>query len=167
VRYFIGLGANLGDRLASLRQAVRALEAVGQVQARSRIYETAAVGGPEQPAYLNAAVTLECALPPLALLEQTQAIEAALGRDRASEVRWGPRPLDLDLLMAGAHGELRVDDPALTLPHPRLAERGFALAPLLDLDGGLMHPALGRPLAALLGPAEVAGQRWAPTGDSL
>jgi 2-amino-4-hydroxy-6-hydroxymethyldihydropteridine diphosphokinase len=167
VRYFIGLGANLGDRLASLQKAVQALADIGRVAARSRVYASSPVGGPPQPPYLNAALTLECAHEPLQLLKRTQAIEAALGRDRACEVRWGPRVVDIDLLLGGDHGELIVDEPQLRLPHPRLAERGFALVALLDLDGTLVHPELERPLTALLAPAHAAGQSWAATGDSL
>jgi 2-amino-4-hydroxy-6-hydroxymethyldihydropteridine diphosphokinase len=101
------------------------------------------------------------------LLGRTQAIEESLGRNRADEVRWGPRCLDIDLLLAGGHGELTVAEPGLTLPHPRLQERGFALAPLVDLDATLIHPGLGRPLKALMAPAHAAGQQWAPTGDPL
>ena len=167
MRYFIGLGANVGDRLTNLREAVRRLEALGTIVARSRVYASAAVGGPPQGPYLNAAVLLDCELPPMALLERTQEIEDALGRDRPNEVRWGPRTLDLDLLMAGARGEVIVDEPTLRLPHPRMKERGFALAPLLDLDATLMHPELLRPLKALLPVAHAAGQAWAPTGDTL
>lgn len=167
MRYFIGLGANLGDRLTNLRQALRNLEALGTVAARSRVYASASVGGPPQPSYLNAALVLDCDLEPLALLARTQEIELALGRDRAAEVRWGPRTLDIDLLMAGARGEHIIDEPTLRLPHPRLKERGFALAPLIELDGTLIHPELGRPLQALVGAAHADGQAWAPTGDAL
>jgi 2-amino-4-hydroxy-6-hydroxymethyldihydropteridine diphosphokinase len=167
VRYFIGLGANIGDRLTNLREAVRRLEALGTVVARSRVFASAAVGGPPQPPYLNAAVLLDCALDPLALLAKTQEIEDALGRNRDAEVRWGPRTLDLDLLLGGARGELVVDEPRLRLPHPRMKERGFALAPLIDLDATLLHPELQRPLKALLSAALGTGQAWAPTGDAL
>ncbi len=167
MRYFIGLGANLGDRLTNLREATRRLADLGTILGRSRIYAAAAVGGPPQPSYLNAAVLLDSELGPPDLLAQAQAIENALGRDRDNEVRWGPRTLDIDLLMAGARGELVVDIPALRLPHPRMKERGFALAPLLDLDPTLIHPELGRPLKALIAAAHAAGQAWAPTGDAL
>ena len=167
MRYFIGLGANVGDRLTNLREAARRLEALGTIVARSRVYAASAVGGPPQPPYLNAAIMLDCDLTPLELLAQTQAIEDALGRDRPNEVRWGPRTLDIDLLMAGPHGELIVDEPALRLPHPRMKERGFALAPLVDLDATLMHPELLRPLKALMHVAHADAQAWAPTGDSL
>jgi 2-amino-4-hydroxy-6-hydroxymethyldihydropteridine diphosphokinase len=167
VRYFIGLGANMGDRLTTIREAVRRLEAIGTIVARSRVYAASAVGGPPQAPYLNAAIAFDCDLSPLDLLARTQEIETALGRDRASEVRWGPRTLDVDILMAGARGELIVDEPKLRLPHPRMKERGFALAPLCDLDATLMHPELGRTLKALISAAHADGQAWAPTGDTL
>ena len=167
MRYFIGLGANVGDRLTSLREASRRLEALGTVVARSRIYAAAPVGGPPQAPYLNAAIILDSDLDPVALLVCTQEIEDALGRDRANEVRWGPRTLDIDLLMCGARGEQIVDQPTVRLPHPRMKERGFALAPLVELDATLMHPELARPLTALLPVALATGQAWAPTGDTL
>jgi len=167
VRYYIGLGANLGDRLANLRQAVRALEALGQVVARSRVFASSPVGGPPQPSYLNAAVILECPLEPLQLLKHAHEIEDACGRARATEVRWGPRAIDIDILLAGTHGQLILSDPTLQLPHPRMKERGFAIAPLLDIDATLVHPELGRPLKAFVAPAQASGQQWAPTGDTL
>lgn len=167
MRYFLGLGANVGDRLDALRRAVRALEAVGHVQARSRIYESAPLGVRDQPSFLNAAVTLDSALTPLDLLRETQRIEAAGGRDRSREQHWGPRTLDVDLLLAGAAGEVIVDAPTLRLPHPRLHERGFALQPLVDLDATLVHPELQRPLVALVDAARAAGQAWTPTADAL
>jgi len=167
VRYFIGLGANVGDRLTNLREAVRRLEALGSIVGRSRVYASSAVGGPPQGPYLNGAVALECDLLPTDLLVRIHEIENALGRDRPNEVRWGPRTIDLDILMAGARGECTLDEPTLRLPHPRMKERGFALAPLLDLDATLMHPELLRPLKALLPVAHAAGQAWAPTGDTL
>lgn len=167
MRYFIGLGANLGDRLTTLREAARRLEALGTIVARSRVYAASPVGGPPQPPFLNAALLLDTELEPALLLARTQEIEDALGRDRKSEVRWGPRMLDVDILLAGGRGELILDEPTLRLPHPRLKERGFALAPLIDLDVTLMHPELMRPLTALVPPAHAAGQAWAPTGDVL
>jgi 2-amino-4-hydroxy-6-hydroxymethyldihydropteridine diphosphokinase len=167
VRYFIGLGANLGDRLTTLREAARQIAALGTLVARSRVYVASPVGGPPQPPFLNAAVLLDCPLEPLVVLARMQEIENAFGRDRQNEVRWGPRTLDIDILMAGARGELIVDAPELRLPHPRLQERGFAIVPLLELDATLLHPELMRPLKALVGPAQAAGQAWAPTGDTL
>jgi 2-amino-4-hydroxy-6-hydroxymethyldihydropteridine diphosphokinase len=167
VRYFIGLGSNLGDRLATLRSAVTALSAHGAVLARSRVFASSPVGGPPQPPYLNAALLLESPLAPLDLLHACQAVERQLGRVREAEIRWGPRTLDVDLLLAGAHGEVRVDTPELTVPHALLHERAFALGPLVDLDDRLMHPTVARPLKSLLHAAQSLGHVIAPTGEHL
>jgi len=166
VRYFIGLGGNLGDRAALLRRAAEALAALGRVRGRSRIYSTEPVGGPPQPPYFNAALDLDCELSPQALLAQTQDLERAIGRDRSGEVRWGPRPIDIDLLLAGERGEQIVSLPGLSLPHPRLHERAFALAGLVDLDRDLMHPTVGRPLVALLR-ERARTESIAPVGEQL
>ena len=165
MRYLIGLGANLGDRVAAMRLAVASLATLGTIGRRSRIYSSAPIGGPPQPPYLNAALELTTDLEPSQLLAATHEIERALGRDRSAEVRWGPRPIDIDLLMAGARGETIVSMPALTLPHPRLHERAFALAGVVEIDGDLMHPLFERPLSALL--REHARDLCAPTGEQL
>ncbi len=129
-RAFVGLGSNLADPHAQLRRAVQALAdlAGSRLCAVSGVYRSAAIGPGRQPDYLNAAARLETALAPLALLDALQAIEAHQGRVR--EVRWGPRTLDLDLLL---YGDLELDHPRLRLPHPRLAERDFVLLPLAEL----------------------------------
>jgi 2-amino-4-hydroxy-6-hydroxymethyldihydropteridine diphosphokinase len=128
----VALGSNLGSREALLRLAEWALDAAPRVSvgARSRLYRTDPVG-PPQPDYLNAALALTTDASPRALLETLLAVEARLGRVRGE--RWGPRTLDLDLLVCGR----RVDEPDLTVPHPRLRERAFALAPLLDVAPAL------------------------------
>jgi len=143
-RVFLGLGANLGDREAALRAAVAGLPDVVGVSA---LYETEPLGGPAgQPPYLNAVVELSTALPARALLAAGQRLEAAAGRDRgAGAVRHGPRPLDVDVLWID--GET-VDEPDLTIPHPRLFQRRFVLAPLADLapdvvPQGWEHTAVG------------------------
>lgn len=126
----IGLGSNMGDRLTHLQGAVDALREAGvTVRGLSAVYESAPVGGPEQGPYLNAVVRVETDLAPHRLLDLAQHIEACAGRVRS--VRWGPRPLDVDLLRGG---DLGLDDPDLTLPHPRMRERAFVLVPLADLD---------------------------------
>jgi 2-amino-4-hydroxy-6-hydroxymethyldihydropteridine diphosphokinase len=126
VRAFLGLGSNLGDREAILRAAVAALE---DVVAVSPVYETAPVGGPGgQGPYLNAVVELDTRRSPRELLEVCRRAEAAAGRIR--EERWGARTLDVDVLLVG---DLVVDEPDLVVPHPRLWERRFVLAPLADL----------------------------------
>jgi 2-amino-4-hydroxy-6-hydroxymethyldihydropteridine diphosphokinase len=124
-RAFLGLGSNLGDRAAHLRAAVAALDGVVAV---SPVYETAPVGGPEQGAYLNLVVELDARVDARGLLEACRALEAAAGRVR--EERWGPRTLDVDVLWVD--GEI-VDEPDLQVPHPRMWERRFVLAPLADV----------------------------------
>jgi 2-amino-4-hydroxy-6-hydroxymethyldihydropteridine diphosphokinase len=124
----IGLGANLGDRLASLRAAAARIGALGTVRARSTVYETEPVGGPPQPRYLNAALALETAVEPEALMRELLAIESAMGRVRVEKN--GPRTIDLDVLWIEG---VAMSTVALEVPHPRLAERAFALAPLLEV----------------------------------
>lgn len=145
LRVVIGLGANLGDRQGTLREAARLLALVPGVRivARSRIYETAPVGGPPQPHFLNAAIGVECTLSPPALLEELLRIEASLGRVRGpDEVRFGPRTLDLDILWIDG---VVVDEPRLTVPHPRLAGRAFALMPMLEVAPGAKDPRTAEP----------------------
>ncbi len=133
---YVAIGSNLGDRMANLREARRRIDAsVGlRVLRASRIYETAAVG-PPQPDYLNAVLEVDACRSPRAHLQVLQAIESSLGRDRAREQRWGPRTLDLDLLWQGG---LRLSLPGLELPHPRIQERSFVLAPLCELAPDLV-----------------------------
>ena len=145
---FIALGANLGDRLANLASAAEALDATPgiEVEAASWLYETAPVGGPGgQDPFLNAVVRVRTTLEPLALLDRLLAIEEAHRRVRVE--RWGPRTLDLDLLFLG---DRLLDDPRLTLPHPRLHQRRFVLAPLADVGADMRHPRLDRTIADLL-----------------
>ena len=154
-RAYLALGSNLGDRLANLRRAVELLDATPgvDVMRSSRVYETEPVG-PPQPAYLNAVVEVETELEPHQLLAAAQAVEEALGRVRAE--RWGPRTIDVDVL---TYDERTVDEPDLTVPHPRMHERGFVLVPLGELDQDPMLPG-GRRLATLrLPPDAVMGVR--------
>lgn len=134
-RAFVALGSNLGDRAAHLQFALDALAEAEPVEvlAVSRVYETAPVGGPPQDAYLNAVVAIETELDPHELLALAQRIERDAHRVRLE--RWGPRTLDVDLLL---YDELRLADPDLTLPHPRMWERGFVLAPLRDVASELV-----------------------------
>lgn len=143
---YLGLGSNQGDRLAHLRAALRALAALPgtSVQAVSALYESAPWGGIEQPPFLNAAATITTALAPPDLLRAVKEIERAAGREAG--LRWGPRPLDIDLLL---YDDLEVNTPALIIPHPRLTERRFVLAPLQDLLPA-WHDGAGLPLPALL-----------------
>ena len=148
---YLGLGSNLGDRLAHLRRAVALLEKRGvRVLRSSRVYETDPVGGPSQPDYLNAVVEVETDGAARDLLGVCLSVEEALGRER--DERWGPRNIDVDVL---TFGDETIDEPDLTVPHPRMHERAFVLIPLLELDpdpqlpggrraGDLRLDALGR-----------------------
>ena len=130
-RAYLGIGSNLGDRLSYLQLAVDHLVAEDDmtVVAVSPVYETAPVGGPDQPDYLNAVVAVDTTLTARELLGVAQGIEVAAERVRT--VRWGPRTLDVDVLLVG---DERVDDPDLVVPHPRMTERAFVVVPLADLD---------------------------------
>jgi 2-amino-4-hydroxy-6-hydroxymethyldihydropteridine diphosphokinase len=134
-RAYVALGSNLGDRVANLQYAVDALAAADGVEVIdvSRVYETAPVGGPPQDAYLNAVVAIETALDPHELLALGQRVERDAHRVRAE--RWGPRTLDVDLLL---YDDVRLDEADLTVPHPRMWERGFVLAPLRDVAPALV-----------------------------
>jgi 2-amino-4-hydroxy-6-hydroxymethyldihydropteridine diphosphokinase len=137
---FVGIGSNLGDRETHLRSAIELLSAQDgiDVVAVSEIRETEPVGPVEQGPFLNGAVKLETSLSARDLLERLLSIENRLGRVRTE--RWGPRTIDLDLLL---YGDLSIDEPGLTVPHPRLHERRFALEPLVDLAPGLEIPQKG------------------------
>jgi 2-amino-4-hydroxy-6-hydroxymethyldihydropteridine diphosphokinase len=136
-RVLIGVGSNVGDRLAWLRFARSRIAALPgtRVVARSAVYETAPVGGPPQPDYLNACLVVETDLPPAALMSELHEIEAAAGRARTTPNV--PRTLDLDVLLIG---EDRLSGPELTVPHPRFRERAFALIPAADVAGDWAIP---------------------------
>ena len=153
----VALGANLptaayGPPERALAEALRRLDARGAAtRARSRLWRTAPVPASDQPDYVNAVARLETALAPEALLGEMLAVERELGRERRE--RWGPRTIDLDLL---AYDAVVLDAPALTLPHPRLAERAFVLLPLADVAPGWRHPVSGLKVEELIArlPAE-------------
>ncbi len=134
MRAFLGLGSNLGDRIGYLELAVRELRRIDADLIVSPVYESAPLGGPEgQGRYLNCVVGLETDLSARQLLDLAHEIEAMAGRVRT--VRNGPRTLDVDVLLMG---DLRISEPDLVVPHPRLSQRGFVLAPLEDLDVSLV-----------------------------
>ena len=135
-RAYVGLGANLGDREATIRAALAALP---DVVAVSKLRETEPVGVVDQPPFLNGAAALETELSARELLTALLEVERGLGRERRE--RWGPRRIDLDLLL---YADETIDEPGLTVPHPRLHERRFALEPLLDLEPELVIPGHGR-----------------------
>jgi len=138
-RAYVGLGANLGDREATIRRAVERLGAEPgiEVVAVSTLRATEPVGYADQPRFLNGALAIETGLSPRDLLDRLLAVERELGRVREAGPRYGPRTIDLDLLL---YGDAVVDEPGLAVPHPRLAERRFALEPLHELDPSLRLP---------------------------
>jgi 2-amino-4-hydroxy-6-hydroxymethyldihydropteridine diphosphokinase len=138
VRAVVGVGANLGDRLATMRAALPALARFVQIERTSRVYATTPVGGPPQPEFLNAAVSVVYAGAPLELLDALLGVEANFGRVRAE--RWGPRTIDLDILWIEG---LAIDTARLVVPHPRLHERAFALVPLLEVVPEARDPRTG------------------------
>jgi 2-amino-4-hydroxy-6-hydroxymethyldihydropteridine diphosphokinase len=148
VRAFIGLGSNVGDRETWLRKAVGAVGALPGTDVRgvSQLRDTEPVGVTDQPRFLNGALEVETTLGPRELLEALLEIEHKLGRDRSGTRPGGPRTVDLDLLL---YGDALIAEPGLAVPHPRLAERRFALEPLADLDPDLEVPAKGRVQALL------------------
>jgi 2-amino-4-hydroxy-6-hydroxymethyldihydropteridine diphosphokinase len=145
VRALLGLGANLGDPVATLREAKTRLDAIGRVTAVSSLYRTPPWGLADQPPFVNAALALDTALDPDALLASLKALERALGR--VASVRWGPRALDVDIL---DYEGVRRDDPALTIPHARLFERAFVLVPLAEIEPAFAAARDALPVADVL-----------------
>jgi 2-amino-4-hydroxy-6-hydroxymethyldihydropteridine diphosphokinase len=134
---FLSLGSNLGDRRATLENALDRLEATAtlRVSRRSSLYETAPVGKTDQPRFLNVVAEVETALSPEALLEAVQNVELALGRTRT--VRWGPRTLDIDILL---YGDATIRTARLVVPHPEMTRRRFVIEPLLEIAPDLVLP---------------------------
>jgi 2-amino-4-hydroxy-6-hydroxymethyldihydropteridine diphosphokinase len=145
---YICVGSNLGDKLENCRRGVEALVSGGEVRitGQSRIYKTEPVDFTEQDWFVNSVIRIETRLEPLELLDRLQAIQREAGRT-ADSVRFGPRVLDLDLLL---YDRLVLDDPRLSLPHPRMHRRRFVLKPLCDIDPDMVHPVLGKAAATLL-----------------
>jgi len=161
-RFALGLGANVGDALETLTAAVYALDDVDGVVVEdvSGVYRTPPWPAPPDPRavpqedYLNLVVVGTTSLEPTALLDETMLIEAAFGRDRTREIRWGPRPLDIDLLLVG---DSVLDTERLTLPHPRITERAFVLVPLMEVLPGGVLPDGQRLTSALAALAPIEG----------
>jgi len=157
----LALGSNLGDRAVTLARAREAITSRhGPIVRLSRIYETDPVGGPEQRPYLNQVLVLCARERAERMIESLLEIEAHLGRRRAE--RWGPRTIDIDVLLAG---DSVIDTPRLKVPHPRMAERSFVLVPLAEVLPGWRHPVLARTPAEMLAPLGKAGVRlWSGGG---
>jgi 2-amino-4-hydroxy-6-hydroxymethyldihydropteridine diphosphokinase len=146
-KVFVGLGSNLGDREFLIRKAVEAMRDLPHttVIRVSSLYDTEPVGEVEQPAFLNAAVWLETELKPRELLWHLLLVEKRMGRVRSQ--KWGPRPIDLDLLF---YGDETRDEADLKIPHPEAHKRAFVLLPLLELDPDFIHPVTGETIRKLL-----------------
>jgi 2-amino-4-hydroxy-6-hydroxymethyldihydropteridine diphosphokinase len=148
---YIGLGANMpsvaGPPEATLAAAVKRMDALGRITARSSLYSTAPVGFADQPRFVNGVVALETALQPRALLDALMKIEQECGRDRSQGIPNGPRVLDLDILLVG---DVYLNEPGLEIPHPRLAERAFVLVPLNEIAPAARDPRTGTTVAQWL-----------------
>lgn len=157
VTAFLGLGTNVGDRLETITSCLFVLDDADGIAVEdvSAVYETAPWGVEDQDPFLNAVVRVRTTLSARALLEDGHRTEAAFGRDRGAEERWGPRPLDIDLLL---YGDEVIDEPDLVVPHPRLTERAFVLVPLMEVfPGGTIPPEGTRLTQALTAIAPVEG----------
>jgi len=150
---YIAMGSNLGDRHANIQGGLDAIDALAttKIVLCSTIIETDPVGPGEQSCYLNGVVHVRTGLGAMDLLNELLAIESRFGRDRASEVRWGSRTLDLDVLI---YGDQTIDEPGLTIPHPRLHTRSFVLIPLCEVAPDLVLPVYKKTPRVLLGVLE-------------
>ncbi len=153
-RAFVAFGGNVGDARDTIARAITAFCDGNQVMllTRSSDYRTPPWGVTDQPPFVNACTAIETTLSPHALLDRAHEVERAFGRDRQNETRWGPRSLDIDIL---AYDDLIVDEPTLTLPHPRLFERAFVLVPLAEIAPDLVITGVG--VAGALGTLDASG----------
>lgn len=156
----LGLGSNLGDRLKHLEDAIAALNEIGAVGEKSKIYETEPWGEEDQPIFLNACISFKTQLSPEELLESVKKIEQNLGR--VESYRWGPRAIDIDILF---FDNQVVNTQRLTIPHPGLPERAFVLVPLTEISAKIVHPVLNQTVEQLLDAIDARGvtvssQQW-------
>lgn len=149
---FFSLGSNLGERMNNLQTAVRQLAAQTTILAQSPVYETAPWGDEDQPAFLNMCVAVTTELAPAQLLAYVKRIEHEMGREPTR--RWGPRLIDIDILL---YGHEVVQQPNLTIPHDSMPMRAFVLAPLADLIPDFVHPVTGKPIARMLREVDATG----------
>jgi 2-amino-4-hydroxy-6-hydroxymethyldihydropteridine diphosphokinase len=159
---WLGLGSNQGDRHANLAAALKGLAGLGRIEAASDVYETAPVGVTDQPDFWNMAVRMRTPLEPRELLTAVKAIEAALGRMPGR--RWGPRPIDIDILL---FADMILCEEDLQIPHPRMLERAFVRRPLCDIDPVMRHPVRGLRITELLGPGSFEQSRRLFPGSEL
>jgi len=154
-RVFVGIGGNVGDVETTLMEALWSLDSMPQtsIRAQSRLYRTPPWGNTEQPPFINAVVELQTRLTPRVLLDHLLDIEIRFGRDRAEGEKWGPRELDLDLLV---YGEEQLDEPGMHVPHPHLRERAFVLVPLAEIAPALQIVGVGR-VSELVAAVDTAG----------
>ncbi|GMQ92697.1 MAG: hypothetical protein BMS9Abin12_0174 [Acidimicrobiia bacterium] len=162
---YVGIGSNIGNRFSYLDRAVRAIAGLGTLTAASPIYETAPIGGPDQDHYLNAVAVIDTGMAATELLDRLLEIERSAGRVR--DVRWGPRTLDLDILI---YGDQTIEAPGLSVPHREIRNRRFVLTPLADVGPGLsgadgpyadsLGDVADQPIRRLTGPYDVANDRW-------
>ena len=160
---FIGIGSNLGDSVTIVEEAIGAIGAIQQCELRgkSSLYRSAALGDIPQDDYINAVVKIETGLEPLALLLELQAIEHAYYRNRDDETRWGPRTLDLDIIL---FGNRVFEDSHLTIPHPEFSQRLFVLTPMLEIDGDRFIPGFGSLSYLILQAPALAMEKLEPGG---
>ena len=151
---YLGLGSNLGDRQRNLAAALRRLEPLVRIEAVSSLYETDPVGPQDQPPFFNAVCRGVTGLPPKGLLRHLREVEHELGRRNGPQ--WGPRPIDIDLLL---YGDVVIEEPGLQVPHPELAQRAFVLVPLEELAAGVRHPKLRETIGSLAATVGGAGVR--------
>jgi 2-amino-4-hydroxy-6-hydroxymethyldihydropteridine diphosphokinase len=159
---YLALGANLGDRQGNLRRAIQSIGKFASVEEISSLYETTPVGYLDQPDFLNMAIQVTTPLEPIPLIRSLKQIEKQLGREPG--FRNAPRPIDIDILF---YDDLVLDSEKLSIPHPRMSERAFVLAPLAEIAPQAVHPVLGQTVTELLASLDQSGVKKLPPSNSI